>query len=286
MILLEIVPGLILGILAGAAAVRVFNLLPWKWLCDYGEQPAERGNEVAKARRLTSVEAERITQSLVDPHFRRIKENPWRWVYGAGFSCLWIKLIMEGGLQTLNIQYAAGALVCCWGLLLIGLADLKYMIIPDQLLLVIAVAGAGLLPLHIATVRCFRKETAFPTELSGLSDGAAAAVSVLTGAVTGVLLMVLVGLLGRLLTGQGRRGDSPPVLGGGDIKLYGVLGFCLGVPGIIFVFILSSLTAGIDGAIALAGGRAERKSPRPLGPHICGAAMVYIFALWPLLIEI
>ena len=96
MILLEIVPGLILGILAGAAAVRVFNLLPWKWLCDYGEQPAERGNEVAKARRLTSVEAERITRSLVDPHFRRIKENPWRWVYGAGFSCLWIKLIMEG----------------------------------------------------------------------------------------------------------------------------------------------------------------------------------------------
>lgn len=286
MILLEIVPGLILGILAGAAAVRVFNLLPWKWLCDYGEQPAERGNEVAKARRLTSAEAERITRSLVDPHFRRIKENPWRWVYGAGFSCLWIKLMMEGGLLTLNIQYAAGALVCCWGLLLIGLADLKYMIIPDQLLLVPAVAGAGLLPVHLAAVRSLRQEPGFPPELSGLSDGAAAAVSVLTGAVTGVLLMVLVGLLGRFLTGQGRRVDSPPVLGGGDIKLYGVLGFCVGVPGIVFVFLLSSLTAGLDGAIALVGGRAGRKSPRPLGPHICGAAMVYIFAIWPLLFEI
>ena len=142
------------------------------------------------------------------------------------------------------------------------------------------------MPVHLAAVRSLRQEPGFPPELSGLSDGAAAAVSVLTGAVTGVLLMVLVGLLGRFLTGQGRRVDSPPVLGGGDIKLYGVLGFCVGVPGIVFVFLLSSLTAGLDGAIALVGGRAGRKSPRPLGPHICGAAMVYIFAIWPLLFEI
>ncbi|MGN0702204.1 MAG: prepilin peptidase, partial [Lentihominibacter sp.] len=256
-ILLETVPGLVLGILAGEAAVRIFNLIPWKWLCDYGENPVERGNAVAKARKLTSDEAENITRSLVDSEFRRIKENPWRWVFGAGFSCLLVKLMMEGGLETLNIQYVTGALVFCWGLLLIGLADLKYMIIPDQLLLIPAVAGAGFLPVQLATVRSLRQEGGFPLELSGLSDGAAAALCVLSGAATGVLLMLLVGGLGRLIAGPGRDVNSPSVLGGGDVKLYGVLGFCLGVPGIVFVFLLSSLTAGIDGAIALAGGKAE-----------------------------
>lgn len=280
-IIIEIALALACGLAAGPAAVYVFNLIPFSWLCDYGENPVERGRTVAKAKKLTSEEADNITRSLVDPEFKRIKENPWRWLYGAGFCCLCVKLIMEGGLQILSVQFVIAALICCWGLLLIALADLKYMIIPDQLLLVGALAGAGFLPANLATVKAGRLGLFDAGEALGLSDGARGAVHVLLGIAIGIGLMLLVAGLGRLILGPAGAADGGAVLGGGDVKLYAVIGFCLGGSGIIFVFLLSSLTAGIDGALALARGQGGRKSSRPLGPHICAAAAIYIFAVWP-----
>lgn len=305
--IIEITLAVVCGFLAGPAAVYVFNLIPYHWLCDYGENPVERGNAVAKARQLTPEEAELITRSLVDPDYKRIKENPWRWVFAAGFLCLCLWQVMQGMLgngiggdmvgpqaagSVQTTQFMLAALVCCWGLLMIALADLKYMIIPDQLLILPAVAGAGFLPANLALVKS--DKLAIMTEIKEklldrfeISDGAMAAVYIISGVAIGIILMLLVAGLGRLICGSS-AGTSPsdvsPALGGGDIKLYAVLGFCLGAAGVLFVFLLSSLTAGVDSGLALAKRKAQRSSQRPLGPHICAAAAIYIFAIWPLII--
>lgn len=276
-IIIKIAFSIIAGILGGPAAVYVFNHIPGQWLCDYGETPVERGNALAMARGLTAEETENITRSLVDPNFRRIKENPWRWVFAAAIACLCVKLSMQSGYalpigdsQVLALQVALAGLLLCWTLLIIGLADGIYMIIPDQFLLILMIAGSGMLPVHMALIKSPVGDVLREMTDYRFSDGVLAAVYVVTGIMIGVLLMLLVALLGRAVSGCA-------ALGMGDIKLYAALGFALGGAGIIFVFLLSSLTAGLHAGISMAGRRTGRKDRKPLGPHICLAAVIYVF---------
>ena len=95
--------------------------MPARWLCDYGQTPP---------------------QELTDPYIRRIKGFPWRWIYSAGFACLMVRLLF------VDVQLAAAGLFACWALLIIGLADLKYMIIPDQFVIMLAATAFGFIPLR------------------------------------------------------------------------------------------------------------------------------------------
>lgn len=286
-IIIKIALSIVAGFLAGPAAVYVFNHVPGKWLCDYGENPVERSNALARARGLSEKETENIQRSLVDSTFRRIKENPWRWVFAAGFVCICLRLSLQTtgelqinmaeGEQVLSMQLALAGLLVCWALLLIALADQIYMIIPDQFLFVLMLAGAGLLPIHAKAMEV--EMGTFLNELTGyrFSSGMLAAIYLLAGIIIGVILMLLVALLGRLVSGT-------EALGMGDIKLYAVLGFAVGAAGIILIFVLSTLTAGISAAIGLANGRTVRKDQKPLGPHICIAAIIYVFIILPFLL--
>src|SRR5699024_494265 len=112
---------IVTGVLAGFGAVYIFNRMPARWLCDYGEKP---------------------DPLLEDPYIQRVKGFPWRWIYAAGFSCLMVRLTL------FDIQFAAAALFACWALLIIGLADLKYMVIPDQFVLMLALTAFGFVPYH------------------------------------------------------------------------------------------------------------------------------------------
>ncbi|MCQ2547170.1 MAG: A24 family peptidase [Clostridia bacterium] len=286
-IIIKIALSIVAGFLAGPAAVYVFNHVPGQWLCDYGENPVERSNALVRARGLSEKEGENIQRSLVDSTFRRIKENPWRWVFAAGFICICLRLSLQttGELQIgttgddriLSMQLALAGLLVCWALLLIALADRIYMIIPDQFLLILMLAGAGMLPVHAKAMDAGLGS--FLNELTGyrFSNGMLAAIYLLAGIAIGVLLMLLVALLGRLVSGT-------DALGMGDIKLYAVLGFALGAAGIIFVFILSTLTAGISAGLGLATGSTGRKDQKPLGPHICVAAIIFVFIILPFLL--
>lgn len=66
-------------------------------------------------------------------------------------------------------------------------------------------------------------------------------------------------------------------LGGGDIKLYGVLGLYLGVPGILYNIYFSCLLGAIVGLILILLKRANRKTGIAFGPYILVVASAQIF---------
>jgi prepilin signal peptidase PulO-like enzyme (type II secretory pathway) len=66
-------------------------------------------------------------------------------------------------------------------------------------------------------------------------------------------------------------------LGGGDIKLYGILGLYLGPTGIIFNIFMSCFLGAIVGIIFIATKRMSREHPMAFGPSILAVAALQIF---------
>ena len=224
-IIIKTAASLVLGVLAGFGAVYIFNRMPASWLCDYGEKPP---------------------QELTDPHIQRVKGFPWRWIYAAGFACLLVRL------SFFDMQFAAAGLFACWAMLIIGLADLKYMIIPDQFVIMLALSATGFIPWQHSIWQP------------------------LLGALIGGGVMLMTGVLGGLASGK-------EALGFGDVKLFASLGLVLGIKGTVAVLICASLSSGIIAAIGMARGRYRRDDRKPLGPHICGWGIFWIFIVWPML---
>jgi leader peptidase (prepilin peptidase)/N-methyltransferase len=65
-------------------------------------------------------------------------------------------------------------------------------------------------------------------------------------------------------------------MGGGDIKLMGVLGLLFGLKGIVFVTVVSFVYGAIISIILIATKKAGRKDFIPFGPFISLAALTYI----------
>lgn len=227
MILIKIGAGILLGVLAGFAAIYIFNRMPAAWLCDYGEKPSAE---------------------LADPHIQRVKGFPWRWIYAAGFTCLLIRL------SFFDLQFAAAGLFACWALLIIGLADLKYQIIPDQFVIMLAVSAMGFIPYH---------ETIWQP---------------LYGVLLGGGVMLMVGVLGG-------AAFKKEVMGFGDVKLFASLGLALGIRGTAFVLVAASFHSGIMAAVGMARKRYKKDDTMPLGPYICGWGAFYIFIIWPFMLQ-
>lgn len=224
-IIIKVAASILIGTLAGFSAIYIFNKMPASWLCDYGEKPSAE---------------------LTDPHIQRIKGYPWRWIYAAGFSCLLVRLTF------FDVQFAAAALFACWALLIIGLADLKYMIIPDQFVIMLALSAFGFVPFY---------ETLWQPAM---------------GAVIGGGVMLIAALLGG-------AAFKKEVMGFGDVKLFACLGLILCAKGTIVVLIGSALCSGIAAAIGLASGRYKKDDMKPLGPYICGWGIIYLFVIYPLM---
>ena len=127
---------------------------------------------------------------------------------------------------------------------IITISDLDSMIIPNQVLLFFTVAGV-LARLFVPTVPWW---------------------SAYAGALAGFLLLFLLGLL------------SNGGMGGGDIKLFAVLGLYVGLKGIILVLVLAAFLGLVFGMLLMALGRIKRKDPLPFGPFI-GVAALLVFYL-------
>ncbi len=259
-LIIKIAASILVGFFAGPAAVYVFNHMPAGWLTEYGEDPQ-------KDPRLGKGE-------------KRIKENPWRWVYAVGFICLCLRLSLieySGGelsvapeITTETTQIAVAGLVACWILLIIALADLKFMIIPDQFVLLLALTAIGFAPLW---------------RDSGMADAAAQTGGLweslngfwqpLIGMVIGGGFMLLCAAAGKLLFGQ-------EAFGFGDVKLCAALGLVLGINGTIATLAAAVIISGFVAAGGLASGRYRKGDRKPFGPYLCGCAMAYILIALPL----
>ncbi|MEH7176384.1 prepilin peptidase [Neobacillus vireti] len=118
-------------------------------------------------------------------------------------------------------------------------SDIHYMLIPDKIL--IWFAGIFLLERII-----------WP--LTPWWDS-------LLGAGTGFILLLIIALV------------SKGGMGGGDVKLYALLGFVLGFKIVLLSFFLSTLFGAVIGGLALLFNIVKRKQPIPFGPFIAAGTL-------------
>lgn len=124
--------------------------------------------------------------------------------------------------------------------IIILVSDVAYMIIPDKVLLVFA--GIFLLE------RIFIPLTPWWDSLLGAAIGFSL-------------------LLGIALISKGG-------MGGGDIKLFALIGFVVGVKTLLLSFFLSTLLGAVIGLIGMAIGLVKKSKPIPFGPFIAAGTMI------------
>ncbi|MBU8905047.1 prepilin peptidase [Desertibacillus haloalkaliphilus] len=72
-------------------------------------------------------------------------------------------------------------------------------------------------------------------------------------------------------------------MGGGDVKLFAVLGFILGTRDVLLTLFAATFIGAVVGGIMMMTGKVKRKNPIPFGPFIAiGALVIYFFgeSLW------
>ncbi|WP_235848565.1 prepilin peptidase [Litchfieldia alkalitelluris] len=129
-------------------------------------------------------------------------------------------------------------------LMIIFVSDLKYMIIPDRVLLFFA-------PL-VLIERIFIPLTPWW--------------DMLLGSAVGFSLLFVIALVSR------------GGMGGGDIKLYAVLGLVLGWKLTLLSFFLATIIGTLIGVFGMLIGKVQRGKPMPFGPAIVlGTLLAYYF---------
>ncbi|WP_106767481.1 prepilin peptidase [Paenibacillus faecalis] len=129
-------------------------------------------------------------------------------------------------------------------LIIITITDLRYMLIPNKILIVFAI-------LFIL----FR----FFVPLHPWWD-------MFTGAASGFTLLLLIALI------------SKNGMGGGDIKLFAVLGLALGWKGVLLAFLFSTFYGTLIGVVGMILGKVHRGQPMPFGPAIAlGTMTAYLW---------
>ena len=128
-------------------------------------------------------------------------------------------------------------------LVIITVSDIAYMIIPNKVLLPFAVVLFGL-------------RLVIPLERWWDS---------ILGAVVGFLILYLIAVV------------SKGGMGGGDIKLFFVIGLVLGTTNTLVTLFLAALIGSIAGMIILKRSGQGRKTPVAFGPSIALAAIIAYF---------
>ncbi|MBS4217000.1 prepilin peptidase [Bacillus sp. FJAT-49711] len=139
-------------------------------------------------------------------------------------------------------------LIFVWTLIslfiIIFITDITYMLIPDRILLFF-------IPLFLI------ERIALPVDPWWDS---------LLGAAIGFTLLLAIAVI------------SKGGMGGGDIKLFGVIGFALGSKLVLLSFFAASVLGGIFGIIGMACGLFKKGDSIPFGPYIgLGTLVVYFY---------
>ena len=222
-ILITCAVAIVLGVILGSGAVYVFNRIPAAWLTDYGEEPSEE---------------------LKDTSSQRVKSVPWKYV----FTGLFIALGIYMGVRDISI--ALPVVIALWLLLLMSIADIKYMIVPDQLIMLLVLTGLGFLPQKIAL---YHRHAVYDS---------------LMGAAAGLILMLIIALFSRAIYKKW-------VLGGADIKIFAAIGFLTGLYGVLIIFVLSTVLSGLHFAYLLIRQKIQLRETRPMVPSIALAFGIY-----------
>jgi leader peptidase (prepilin peptidase)/N-methyltransferase len=126
---------------------------------------------------------------------------------------------------------------------IVTISDLHAMMIPNRVLLFFFIV--------IVLVRFF-----YPTEPWW---------DMLAGLLVGAVLLLLIAIISR------------GGMGGGDVKLFAVLGLFVGLQGIVLTFLLSTLIGTIFGLLLMVFKKVRRKEPMPFAPYIGLAVLIAYF---------
>ncbi|MFE8703443.1 prepilin peptidase [Cytobacillus sp. FJAT-54145] len=142
----------------------------------------------------------------------------------------------------------SGELIVAWTLIslfvIITVSDLTYMLIPDKILLMFT--GLFLF-----------ERLLFP--LTPWWDS-------IVGGIVAFLVLLVIGVI------------SKGGMGGGDIKLFGLIGFVVGLKTVVLAFFLSTLLGALFGVFGLMFKFIKRGQPIPFGPFIAvGTLIAYFF---------
>ncbi|MGH7896911.1 MAG: prepilin peptidase, partial [Candidatus Binatia bacterium] len=177
---------------------------------------------------------------------------------GGPISIRYFAVELLTGLAAVALYFRVGAgfdwlvlFVFVVALIIVTFIDLDHRIIPD----VISLPG-----MLVGFVLSLRGE-------GPLSPGpVSSAIGILTGA--GILLAVAWGYE----RATGREG-----MGGGDVKLLGMIGGFLGWKAVPFTMLVSSLTGSIVGVSLMWWTRSDTKYAIPFGPFLALGAVTYVF---------
>ncbi|WKA52450.1 A24 family peptidase [Planococcus liqunii] len=128
-------------------------------------------------------------------------------------------------------------------LVIITVSDIAYMLIPDKVLLPVGIV--------LLALRLFIPLDPWWDALLGAAAG------------FGILLLIAI--------------VSKGGMGGGDIKLFFVIGLVLGTSGTLMTLFFASLIGAIAGIIQLRVRNQDRKTPVPFGPSIALGAVITYF---------
>jgi leader peptidase (prepilin peptidase) / N-methyltransferase len=154
-------------------------------------------------------------------------------------GCLFVFALYEIGLQKeLLIALSFISL-----LVIIVVSDLAYMLIPDRVLLFF-------LPIFIVE-RFFLPINPWWSSI--------------VGGIGAFTLLFIIAII------------SNGAMGGGDIKLFGVLGIVLGWKLVLITFIIACFAGTIFGLAIMRAGKLKKRNPIPFGPFIAIGALISYF---------
>lgn len=213
----------ILGIFLGNGIVFFFNKMPGKWLVNYGEEPSDE---------------------LLHPTHQRIKSTPWKYVFTGFFICLGIYLGIS------DPYLAIPSVFMMWLLVEMSISDILYMIVPDQLIILLIICAFGFIPYY--------------SDIKFMGYGL----------VAGFGIEFIVYLISKLVYKR-------PMVGGADIKLFAVLGLIFGLWGILEVFVLTTFISAGHFIYLMIRKKATLKDQRPMVPYIAISSFVLlILHIW------
>ena len=232
--------GLSAGSFINVLADRLFQGLPVIWgrsRCDYCRHPLSPTDLIPL-----------LSFFLLGGKCRYCRKRlSWQYPiveFSVGLIFLVISLLAFMGIVSTEFYPLTLMLFVITMLVVIFITDLKYRIIPDEILVVLAVT-------FISFLAVFRGSLFFPHLLSGL-------------------LMAFFFLFLVIIS----RGKG---MGLGDVKYAFIMGLILGFPKIIVAFYAAFLTGAVVSSILILLGKKNVKSTLPFGPFLVVAALI---ALW------
>ena len=209
-----------LGMVSGLLMAVILNKMPAKCFCDYDETPDERhaSPRVGKAAAAVCTVVLAVVYGILGQRF------------GLGIKSLFLSF-------------------ACTTLVMILLSDIRFCIIPDELII------AGCL---LATVAVFPDILAGPDLVTSLSP--------VFGALIGAGVIFLINCLGRLIY-------KKDALGMGDLKLMAVCGILCGTTGTVIALLVGIFAAGIWFAGAMVLKKVRSEEYMPLGPFLVFGAL-------------